>query len=118
MRWAVYTLMSLVCMSISLTSDAQYLGPSNSFKTELKQVLEKPIDDEPVRLQGYLTKKLSTDKYIFSDGRYEIRVEIDQHVFPVDPFTERDLIEIEGEVDKDFFEPLEIDVSRLAVVRR
>lgn len=102
-------------LSAALPTAAQYQGPRSAPRVNLAEILVDPIDDERVILQGFLTRKIRGDVYLFSDGEFEIRVEIDQFVFPSQPFDESDLIEIEGEVDKDFLEPLEIDVERLTV---
>lgn len=94
---------------------AQYTGPGSGVNSDLGNILANPVDDEPVRLTGYLIRKVSSDKYIFSDGKHQIRVEIDKDVFPTQPFDEKTLIEIEGEVEKDFLESVEIDVERITI---
>lgn len=104
--------------TLSLDSFAQYIGPGNIIKTDLSQILAKPVEDEQVKLQGYLVKKVSSDKYLFSDGKHQIRVEINQDIFPAQPFDDKDLIQLEGEVEKDFLESAEIDVERLTVVKK
>ena len=108
----------LILITLSHTAFAQYVGPSNLVKTELSQIIDKPVDDDYVKVQGYLIKKVSSDKYILSDGKQQIRVEIDDYVFPSQPFGENDLIEIEGEIEKDFLESPEIDVNRLTVINK
>ncbi|MBR7888460.1 NirD/YgiW/YdeI family stress tolerance protein [Marinomonas sp. A79] len=107
-----------LAFTLNQNSFAQYVGPNAVIKTDLTQILADPVDDEYVKLQGYLVKKLSSDKYLFSDGTKEIRVEIDQFLFPAQPFDDKDLIEIEGEVEKDFLESAEIDVDRLTIVNQ
>lgn len=109
-------MMSLLLCSTTVA--AQYVGPGNMVKSDLGLILAKPTDDEHVRLQGYLIKKVSSDKYLFSDGKNQIRVEIEQEAFPAEPFDEKALVEIEGEVEKDFMESPEIDVKRLSIVRQ
>lgn len=99
-------------------AQAQYAGPGAlSTATSLAAVLERPVDDQRVRLQGKLLKQLSSDKYLFSDGRQEIRVEIDHEHLPAQPFDQNVTLLIEGEVEKDFMESPEIDVDRLSIVR-
>lgn len=115
MKRLLYVLTPLILV-FSQNALAQYIGPNAVLKTDLAQILADPVDDEYVKLQGYLIKKLSSDKYLFSDGEKQIRVEIDQFLFPTQPFDDKDLIEIEGEVEKDFLESAEIDVDRLTIV--
>lgn len=116
MRKFILTTTAVTLLACSSMAFAQYVGPNNFVKTDLAQILDKPVDDDRVQLRGYLIKKVGSDKYIFSDGKHQIRVEIDQDVFPTQPFDDKDLIEIEGEVEKDFMESPEIDVERLVVV--
>ncbi|MDD4865275.1 MAG: NirD/YgiW/YdeI family stress tolerance protein [Alishewanella agri] len=118
MRILKYGVLVMVLSGLSFSSIAQYTGPGHLVKTDLAQILDKPVDDDLVKLQGYLVKKVSSDKYLFSDGKNQIRVEIDQDVFPPQPFDDKDLIQIEGEVEKDFLESPEIDVKRLTVIKK
>lgn len=118
MRFLKYGFGAVLFTALSFSSLAQYTGPGHLVKTDLAQILDKPVDDDLVTLQGYLIKKVSSDKYLFSDGKNQIRVEIDQDVFPTQPFDDKDLIQIEGEVEKDFLESPEIDVKRLTVIKK
>lgn len=112
-------LIATVLLGFCQTTTAQYTGPGKFLvKTELAQILDKPLDDDQVKLEGYLIKKVSSDKYLFSDGKNQIRVEIDQDVFPAQPFDDKDRILIEGEVEKDFLQSPEIDVKRLTVLKK
>lgn len=98
-------------------AQAYYAGPGASPNARnVAEILKNPVDDEHVVLQGKITKKLRKDKYIFSDGTGEIRVEIDREVFRGQRVTETTLVEILGEVEKDFMESPEIDVDRLTVI--
>ncbi|TXH98229.1 MAG: NirD/YgiW/YdeI family stress tolerance protein [Rheinheimera sp.] len=118
MQFLKVSLIVILLVVISFPGQAQYTGPGNLVKTNLLQILEEPVDDDMARLQGYLVKKVSSDKYLFSDGKHQIRVEIDQDVFPPQPFDDKDLIQIEGDVEKDFLESPEIDVKRLTVIKK
>lgn len=99
-------------------ASAQYTGPGA--KTPAKsvaEILKSPVDDQHVSLKGKLTKKVGSEKYIFTDGTGEIRVEIDNEDFPAVAVDDKTTIEITGEVEKDFMESPEIDVETLAVVQ-
>ena len=67
-------------------------------------------------LKGYLVEQLSSDKYRFSDGKNEIRVEIDRKRLPARPLDASTRIEIRGKVEKDFLQSPEIDVKALTVI--
>ena len=97
---------------------AQYVGPStgpDAPKT-VAAILKNPVDDQAVVLRGYLLRKVGKEKYTFSDGTAEIRVEIDDKVFMNRKIDAKTQVEIRGEVEKDFMESPEIDVSVLTVV--
>lgn len=95
---------------------AQYQGPSLGAITHLKTVLDDPIDNKAVVLKGYLINKITHEDYTFSDGEHTIRVEVDDHAFPREPFDENTLIEIHGKVDKDYFKTPEIEVDSILII--
>jgi uncharacterized protein (TIGR00156 family) len=98
--------------------NAQYVGHNSSKFTDLAVLIESGNDDDYVQLEGKLLSKVGNEKYIFSDGKQEIRVEIDSEDFPREQFDENAIIRIEGEFEKDFMESPEIDVDRLTIVKR
>lgn len=83
---------------------------------DLAEVLRNPVDDQPVVLRGRLQQRLKGDKYLFVSGSVSIRVEIDAEAQPPIPVTPQTLVEIEGEVEKDFLESPEVDVHRITVL--
>ncbi len=96
---------------------AQYVGPSNApAYRSIADVLKNPVDDAQVLLDGYLVQKVGSDKYLLSDGTSQIRVEIDNRLFPTTPIHEKTKVRIRGEVEKDFLESPEVDVDQLQVV--
>lgn len=112
--------MIALILSVGMAShaQAQYAGPGAlPVVTSLSEVLERPVDDQRVRLQGHLVKQLSSDKYLFSDGRQEMRVEIDHEDLPTTPIDQNVTLLIEGEVEKDFMTSPEIDVDRLSILQ-
>lgn len=124
MRTSFRTLVALATgtalLAMGATASAQYVGPSNTpvYKT-IGEVLKSGVDDSPVQIEGYLVKRVSKDKYIFSDGAAEIRVEIDDKHFPAaSSVNEKTRVQIRGEVEKDFLQSPEIDVDHLAIVAK
>ncbi|MEX2516903.1 MAG: NirD/YgiW/YdeI family stress tolerance protein [Gammaproteobacteria bacterium] len=111
------TIAGLVMLT-GVNVQAQYVGPnSETIPGSVKEVIDNPVDDQDVLLRGSLISRLSKDKYTFSDGSGEIRVEIDDDEFPRQPISESTVIEIYGEVEKDFLESPEIDVGRVRVIQ-
>jgi uncharacterized protein (TIGR00156 family) len=74
-------------------------------------VLKNPVDDEKVNLKGYVVKKLGGEKYTFKDDTGEIRIEIDNEDLPAVAFDDKTLVELIGEVEKDYMVSPEIDVD-------
>lgn len=101
------------------SAQAQYVGPSigPDAPKSVAAILKNPIDDQAVVLRGYLLRKVGNEKYTFSDGTAEIRVEIDDKVFMNRKIDAKTQVEIRGEVEKDFMESPEIDVDVLTVVQ-
>ena len=99
------------------STNAQYVGPgATKSAPNVAVILKNPVDDMIVVLRGKLIKKLSGEKYTFSDGTGEIVVEIDNHRFPAQEVTETTTVEIHAEVDKDFFGKPELEAERVTVV--
>ena len=94
---------------------AQYTGPTKGEFATVEAVLSEAKDDAFVTLQGRLLEKVSEDKYMFADESGEIRVEIDREDFKT-PIDDTTLVEIRGEVEKDFMETPEIDVETVFAV--
>lgn len=100
-----------------IPAQAQYTGPGAvQALTSVRQVLARPVDGVAVVLRGQLVRQLSADKYIFSDGKQEIRVDIDRELFMAQPITASSTVEIVGEVEKDYLESPEIDVDLIRTV--
>lgn len=111
---------SLVIFSLLLSNQlfAQYIGPGSvSTYKSIKDVISNPVEDAHVVLEGYLTKQLNAEKYLFSDGISEIRVEIDRDKFPMTTINEKTKIKITGEVEKEFLQSPEIDVDFVEIIR-
>lgn len=72
-------------------------------------------DDAWVTLRGNITQRLTEDNYIFKDSTGEIQVDIDHDKWLGQKVSPTDLVEITGEVDKDWSKT-EIDVKRIIVL--
>lgn len=49
--------------------------------TSIAEILKQPVDDQLVVLRGFIVKKVGNEKYLFSDGKSEIRGDIDDENF-------------------------------------
>lgn len=95
---------------------AQYAGPNVSQQTRtVSDILKNPVDDRRIILDGYILRKVSHEKYIFSDGTGDIRVEIDDDKLPGSRFDEKTKVQIHGEVDVNYNRSPEIDVDAVIV---
>lgn len=74
-------------------------------------------DDTHVSLKGHIIKSLGDEKYTFSDGKNQIIIEIDDKDWRGLNVTKHDLVEIQGEVDKDMFEHTKIDVNIIKKIK-
>lgn len=111
----------LLAASFSLATmpaHAQYSGPTALVtQNTVGAVLKNPIDDQQVVLRGYLTRQVSKEKYMFSDGTGEIRVDIDDKYMRGLQINDKTKVELHGEVEKDFLESPEIDVDVIRIIK-
>ena len=106
------------CAALAGSAQAQYVGPTTGpvAPANVAAILKNPVDDQAVVLRGNLLRKVGNEKYTFSDGTAEIRVDIDDKVFMNRKIDAKTQVEIRGEVEKDFMESPEIDVDVLTLV--
>ncbi|WP_221800945.1 YgiW/YdeI family stress tolerance OB fold protein [Oceanobacter mangrovi] len=104
--------------ALSSETLADYQGPDKATMTNLQTIIDNPKDDMPVRLSGYLVEKVGNETYLFSDGSHRIQAEIDAEDFPMQSFDEHTLIEITGELDKEWNRDPEIDVDQVSIVNQ
>ena len=69
-------------------------------------------DDTPVLLRGNILRFLGDEKYLFADTTGAIIIEIDDRLWRGITVSENDMVEITGEVDREFMR-IEIEVSSL-----
>lgn len=107
---------SVICAPLAV--QAQYVGPSTQVRANsVAEVLRSPVDDQKVVLKGRILKNVGKDKYIFSDGTGEIRVEIDQKRFPPERIDDKTVVEISGEIETEFMKSPEIEVDLLSILK-
>lgn len=101
----------------AVTANAQFVSNQPTAISTVKSVLDNGKDDQLVTLEGSIISQVKKDEFNFQDATGTIRVEIDQKVFAGQKVTPQNLIRIEGEVDKDFARPIEIDVHKLTIIK-
>ncbi|GGI18196.1 MAG: NirD/YgiW/YdeI family stress tolerance protein [Oxalicibacterium faecigallinarum] len=109
---------SALSLAVLTPAQAQYTGPSARVtQNSVAAILKNPVDDQQVILRGYLTRQIAKEKYMFSDGTGEIRVDIDDKHLRGLPVSEKTKVELHGEVEKDFLESPEIDVDLVRIIQ-
>jgi uncharacterized protein (TIGR00156 family) len=102
--------------SIPYAGPGGFVGPDAGGEMSVKDVLASSYDDMRVILKGYITKRISHDKYLFTDNTGEILVEIDNRNMPAEQITPKTLLKIYGKVDKDYLPSrMEIEVRSVEV---
>jgi uncharacterized protein (TIGR00156 family) len=99
-----------------LTANAQqggYKGPGAAAMTvaEAKNLR----DDSPVILRGKIERFLGDEKYLFSDASGNITIEIDNRIWGTLSVDQNDVVEITGEIDRDF-STIEVEVKTIKKV--
>ena len=87
-----------------------YTGPGPEFVTVEQAKGMK--DDAHVALKGYIIQRLGGDKYLFKDKTGDITLEISERRWAGQQIGAEDLVEIYGEIDKDWLD-LEVEVKRI-----
>lgn len=88
-----------------------YSGPGPALVTV--EQAKNMSDDAYVTLKGYIVQSLGGEKYLFKDSSGVVNVDIDHKRWQGLNVGPEDMVEIHGEVDKDWFET-EIDVKRIS----
>lgn len=103
---------------VSPLASAQYVGPSAApAYASVAEVLKNPVEDAAVVFEGHVIRHLGKDKYVFTDGTAEIRIEVDQKHFPASPIDDKTKVRIRGEIERDSRQGPEIDVDNLEIVQ-
>lgn len=95
----------------SAVAHGGFNGPSSAVTTVAQALNSK--DDTLVILTGKIEKEIGKEKYLFKDNTGTITLDIDKDEWRGTIVTPTDLVEIQGEVDKDLIGEVEIDVNRV-----
>lgn len=97
------------------TQSGGFVGPNSSVTTVEKA--KSLRDDAWVTLRGNVVERTSDDRYTFKDATGTINVDIDHKRWNGLTVTPQDVVEIQGEVDKDW-NSVEIDVKQISKVSK
>ena len=116
---------SLIVMAVAVfvvtlgasSAVAQFAGPNEGAAQTVKSILDRPVDDAYVTLKGHIQSQVRHEKYWFSDSTGKILVDIDDEDFMGQRVSPRTLVQIYGEVEKDFMTNPQIDVKRIVILK-
>ena len=91
------------------------VGPNGSITTGASA--KSLRDDAWVTLRGNIVERISDDLYVFKDATGTVNVDIDHKRWNGVTVTPQDVVEIQGEVDKDW-NSVEIDVKQISKVAK
>lgn len=92
-----------------------FVGPNGSSTTV--ESAKSLRDDTWVTLRGNIVERISDDLYLFKDATGTVNVDIDHKRWNGVTVGPQDLVEIQGEVDKDW-NSVEIDVKQITKVAK
>ena len=89
-----------------------YKGPGAAAMTVVEA--KKLSDDSPVMLRGKIERFLGDEKYLFSDSSGNIVIEIEKEIWGALSVDQNDLVEIAGEIDRDYLKMgVEVEVKNI-----
>jgi uncharacterized protein (TIGR00156 family) len=126
--------MKKIIIALALTTSAvaafaQYTGPGASAPattttaaptttTTVKQLLDAGKDDQRVVLRGHIARSVGDEKYEFTDGTGQVRLEIDHKRWPAgQPVSEKSTVELTGKYDKELIGKSKVEVKEIKVIQ-
>lgn len=96
-----------------------FQGPISGAEAQTVQAALGMPDDARVVLTGNIVSQVagSKDRYMFKDATGEMVVEIKGKVFAGRSVTPETTVRLAGKIDKDWNEPIELDVKMLEIVK-
>lgn len=96
-------------VALANPNGVSYSGPIQT--TTVNEVLEQTnlFSEQNVILEGKLVKQISADTYVFSDGKHEINVEVDDDIRLEQAITPNTRLRVYGEVEGGTSPEIEID---------
>ncbi|MBT1445153.1 NirD/YgiW/YdeI family stress tolerance protein [Shewanella sp. JM162201] len=107
-------ILGLITVASTALTQAAYTGPQSVIVNTAKAA-NTADDDTQVVLTGNLAKSLGDEHYLFADASGEVKVEIDNSLFRNLEITDASLVELKGEVDKEWH-GREVEIDSIRVV--
>ena len=109
----------ILSAAIGITAYVQAQGFVGSSAQTTVAEAQRMRDGSQVVLTGHIVRNIRSEYYLFRDNTGEIRVEIPRRVWAGISVTENDLVEIRGEVERDWYRFFRrtIDVHSIRIVR-
>ena len=126
---AMTAIIALVSMPVLAAGQGGFTGPSTTTTTQAGGFTgpsgavttvanaKSLRDDTWVTLRGNIVERISDDLYVFKDATGTVNVDIDHKRWNGVTVTPQDVVEIQGEVDKDW-NSVEIDVKQITKVAK
>lgn len=114
-RYGVLAALGLAIGLMTSPASAQFVGAQSQLST-VAETLAQAKDDQWVSLQGHIVRQIKHETYIFEDATGSMQIEVDDKVFAGQRVEAQTLVQIEGEFEREAFEPNQLDVKRLRVV--
>lgn len=111
-------LLMVLVLSVGLFGTAYAYGGFNDGGSSLATVKDalRKADNSYVTLQGNITKRITSDEYLFQDATGTIQVEIDDEEWMGQVVNAQNVIEITGEIDKEFTRT-KVDVNTVKIIK-
>lgn len=107
----------VTALTLPMVAMSGYHGPvKQKFYTSVSDVLNDPIDDWAVMLEGRITLHEGGDFYRFTDPTGEIRIELEMDDMPIRPFDDSTVVRIMGEIEDNPMRTPMVEVDRVEIV--
>jgi len=93
-----------------------YVGPGAANIATTAAAALQAADDTPAVLQGNIVRRIKKERYEFQDATGTVQVEIDDDDWPPQPVSEKTVVKLTGEVDRNW-RGVEVDVDFVEIVR-
>lgn len=107
------SLLTIVFLVFTVSAEAQYSGDSQVHT--IAEIMEMP-DDTHVIAEGYITRRVGDEEYMFEDDSGEIQIEIDDDLWRGREVDGETRVRIFGELEKRWLRSSEIEVDRFEIL--
>ncbi|KJY83853.1 hypothetical protein TW81_05865 [Vibrio galatheae] len=91
------------------SNSVQYIGPVEVSTLDTLLTDSGMFTEKDVVVEGHLLRQIKSDTYIFSDGKGEIQVELDDDIRLAQPIDEKTKVRLYGEYEGGKTPEIEVD---------